>query len=150
MPTIVQATIFISRPPEAVTAVMLDPAQMVHWTSDLERFEVVEGKGGEAGAVARLHYIQGGKRHVMQDELLSVEPNRRYVSRVSSDALTARVETTLLPTDGGTQVTIRWSGAGKTFLVRLMLPFMRRRIARQALADLTKLKHLVESLPPAM
>jgi uncharacterized protein YndB with AHSA1/START domain len=150
MQTIVQATIFIARPPEAVTAVMLDPAQMVHWTSDLERFEVVEGQGGEAGAVARLHYVQGGNRYVMQDELLSVEPNRRYVSRVSGDALTAQVETTLVPTDGGTQMTIRWSGSGKTLLVRIMLPFMRRRIAGQALADLTKLKHLVEGLPPAM
>jgi uncharacterized protein YndB with AHSA1/START domain len=150
MQTTVQATIFIARPPEAVTAVMLDASRMVQWTSDLERFEVVEGKGGEAGAIARLHYVQGGNRYVMQDELLSVEPNRRYLSRVSGDALTATVETTLVPVDGGTQMTIRWSGSGKLLLVRLMLPFMRRRIARQALADLTKLKNLVESLPPAV
>jgi hypothetical protein len=38
--------------------------------------------------------------------------------------------------NGGTQVTIRWTGAGRSLLFRLLLPFRRGSILRQADADL--------------
>ena len=89
-------------------AVILDPEQVVHWTSDLERFEVVSGKPGEVGSTARLHYREGGRAYVMQDVLLEADPLRRYVSQVSGEALSAQVETTLARQQGGgTRVNVR-------------------------------------------
>jgi hypothetical protein len=81
----------------------------------------------------------------MEDILLEVEPNRRFLSRVTGDAIEAEVETILDPTNGGTQVTVRWTGRGKPFILRLILPFMRKAIKGQTLRDLMKLKALVES-----
>ncbi|NLE77101.1 MAG: SRPBCC family protein [Chloroflexi bacterium] len=142
--TTIKATIYIDRPPEAVTAALLEPAKMPLWTSDLDHFEVISGQPGHVGAKGLAHYVQDGRPYVMEDLLLVAEPNRRYVSRISMEALTAEIETTLEPSGPGTQVTIRWSGVGRPPLLRLLLPFMRRSIARQAQGDLQKLKALVE------
>jgi hypothetical protein len=85
----------------------------------------------------------------MEDVLLSVVPNRRYVSRVSRDVLTAEVTTSLEPSGEGTQVSVRWRGSGKHPILRWMLPFMRKSIRRQAEADLRKLRGLVEGAVPS-
>lgn len=144
MKTTVRADIQIARPPEDVTRVLLDPARAVLWTTDLERFEVVAGGPGEVGSKARLHYRQNGRPYVMEDTLLEAESNRRYLSRVSGEALIATVETTLTPCGDGTRVAIRWTGMGRALPLRLFLPFMRAVIAHQTNTDLRRLKALVE------
>lgn len=145
MKTIIHSEIEIKRSPEAVTSVLLDPTKAVLWTSGLERFEVVSGNPGEVGSVARLHYLEGGRRYVMTDELLEADPGRRYVSRVRGDVLEAVIETVLSPTEGGTHLSLRWTGRGRSLPFRLLLPLMRGAVARHARSDLVKLKHLVES-----
>jgi len=146
MKTTVRRTIEIRRPPQEVARVLLDPAKAVLWTSDLEKFEILSDTPGQVGSRARLHYVKNGKTYVMEDVLLEVEPNRRYLSQVSGDALQAEVETLLSPTNGDTRITIRWTGSGRPLVLRLMLPFMRRAIARQIQADLKKLRDVVESM----
>lgn len=143
--TTVRCAVSIARPPEAVASILLDENKAVLWTSGLQRFEVVDRPPGLVGSKARLHYLEGGRSYIMEDLLLEVEPNRRFLSRVTGDAIEAEVETTLEPAPDGTVVTVRWSGRGRRLLVRLLLPFMRGAIKRQTIGDLMKLKALVES-----
>lgn len=144
MPTI-ETTVDISQPPKIVAQALLDPENAVHWNSDLERFEVISREPGEVGSIAHLHYVQGGRRYVMEDVLEEMVPDRYFRSRVSGNGLAARVETWLREKDSGTEVRIRWSGSGRSLLTRIVLPFMRQAILRQTKGDLERFKGLVET-----
>jgi uncharacterized protein YndB with AHSA1/START domain len=144
MRTTVGSWITIDRSPEDVARVLLDPDRAPLWNTGLERFEVLTEASGLVGSRARLHFLQAGRHYVMEDEMLEVTPNRRFLSRVSGDALEAEVETLLDSAGRTTLVTVRWSGRGKKPLLRVALPLMRRRLARQIRVDLGKLKRVVE------
>jgi uncharacterized protein YndB with AHSA1/START domain len=143
--TVVESSITIDGSPERVASLVLDPDVAPLWNSGLERFEVLSKTPELVGSKARLHYVEGGRRYVMEDVLLEVEPARRFLSRVSGETLEAEVETLLVPIEGGTRVVVRWSGRGKRLILRVLLPLMQRSIARRTLADLEKLKRLVEA-----
>lgn len=144
MPT-VEASVTIEQPPEVVAAAFLDPDNHVHWTKDLQRFEIVSREPDLVGSVARLHYLENGRRSVLVDTLEAAIPNEVFRSRVEGDGLQARVETTLRRLEGGTQVTVRWAGSGTVLVSRLLLPFLRGKILRQLEQDLSTFKRLVET-----
>ena len=141
----VRETVRIEQSPQVVTAALLNPDNVIHWTSDLERFEVISGEPGVVGARANLHYQQGGQSYVMEDELLEMIPNKYFRSRVSGGGIVAEVETHLHQTDTGTDMTIQWRGSGGNWKIKLLLPLMRGAISRQTRSDLDKFKQLVET-----
>jgi hypothetical protein len=140
-----EVSVDIAQLPETVDQALMRAENAPHWNKDLVRFDVIRGEPGLVGSVGRLHYVQGGREHVMEDVMEHAEPGRRYVSRVSGPAITARVETLVEPIEGGTRLTIVWAGNGTRALTRLLLPLMRRRIERRSREELAVFKGLVET-----
>lgn len=70
---------------------------------------------------------------------------KKYVSQVLSEALIVHVETTFCSVGNGTKMSLAWSGKGKILLLKLLLPFMRKKIITQAKAELERFKELVET-----
>ena len=143
--TVVDVSTEIAAPPASVEAVLLDASLAPAWTSGLERLELVEGTPGTAGCVGRAHYLEGGRRYVLDDVLVEAVPATYYRSHITGNGLSIDVETFLEPTpDGGTTMRLRWSGTGTTTATRMILPLIRSRIRRRAKADLDALRRLVE------
>lgn len=138
--------IIINKPIDIVVKAYLNPDNIIHWTKDLERFEIIKGTPGEVGSVARLHYIQKGRKYIMEDKLLECDPGEKYISQVSSDFLVARVETIFNSIDDKTGMSIKWEGTPKIFFLKIIFPFMKGKMTRQAQSELEIFKKLVESM----
>lgn len=140
--------IVVKQPKGAVVTALLNPENFTFWQSGLQKFEVITGKPGEIGSIARLHYIQNGRKHVMIDKLIDSEPGKKYLSRISGKAIIATVETLLEDFGESTRITINWSGQSNILLLRFILPLMKKRLKSQSMAELETFKKLIESRGP--
>ncbi len=140
-----EVSIVINKPIEIVVDALMNPDNFVHWQTDLVKFEVIERKPGEVGSIAHLHYSQKGRSYIMEDKMIYCEPGKKYVSEVSGDVITAKVETTLQPMGEKTKINLQWSGKGKIFLLKLLLPLIKGKMIRQSEKELETFKHLVET-----
>ena len=77
--------------------------------------------------------------------LLEATPGSHFKSEITGGGLRAIVETTLTASQAGTVTTIRWDGTGTNPITRLVLPFLKHRIARRCRENLDALRNLVES-----
>ena len=140
-----EISIDINKPPSIVDKALMKPENWVYWTTNLKEFEVVSEKPGKVGSVARLHYVENGKEHIMEDILEYADPGKKYISRVSGPALSAKVTTNLEPIKDGTRLSIAWEGNGKKLIVKILLPILGGKIKTQAQKELTVFKNLIET-----
>jgi len=139
-----QISTIINKPVDIICKALNNPDNHTYWTTDLERFEVIKGGPDMVGSVARLHYSQKGKTYIMEDKLIYCEPGKKYISEVSGDAINATVETNLKAIGDKTEMSLKWSGRGKVFFLKLLLPIFRGRMIKQAKFELGTFKKLVE------
>lgn len=60
----------IYKPVDIIIDALNIPENHVYWTSHLERFEVIKGGPNQVGSIAHLHYLENGRRYIMEDKLL--------------------------------------------------------------------------------
>lgn len=135
----------IDKPADIVVEALNNPENFPYWQTNLEKFEVVKGEPNQVSSVGRLHYSQKGRSYIMEDKLIYCEPGKRYISEVSGDAITAKVETTLDSSGDKTKMSLQWEGKGKKFFLNILLPFLRGNNSRQAMEELETFKELVET-----
>jgi hypothetical protein len=105
--------------------------------------DVVRGGPNEVGSLARLHFIEGGREHVMDDELVDCDPDRRWRSRLSGNGLTIVVETELIAAGPATLLRMRWDGKPDARWRRPIFSLLRPIVRRRLRQDLEALKRLV-------
>lgn len=140
-----EVSIIINKPANIITKALNNPNNAPYWQTNLEKFEVVKGGPNQVGSIGRLHYSQKGSKYVMKDKLLECEPGKRYLSEVSGEALTARVETTLEPENGKTKMTIKWEGKAKALPLKILFLFIKGKMTQQAQKELDAFKRLIEN-----
>ncbi len=140
-----KVSITINQTTDVITKALMNPDNFPYWQTDLEKFEVIEKKPGDVGSIGHLHYYQKGKSYIMEDKLIYSEPGKKYVSQVTGDVISARVETNLQSFGDKTEMSCTWTGKGKILFLKLLLPLFRRKMIKQTNAELEIFKKLVET-----
>jgi len=135
----------INQPIDIVVQALMNPDNFPYWQKDLEKFEVINGAPGEVGSIGLLHYSQKGRSYIMEDKLIYCDPGKKYISQITGDVITAEVETTLHSSGNNTEMNISWTGKGKVFFLKLLLPLLRAKMIKQSKVELEAFKKLVET-----
>jgi len=139
-------SIVINKSLDVVLKALNNPDNFPYWQTDLVKFEVIKGTANEVGAIAHLHYKQNGKEYILEDKLIICDPGKRYVSRVLGDVITAVVETTLRSFYNKTEMALKWRGKGTVLFVKILLPFIKKKMIKQSKLELNTFKSLVEEM----
>ena len=96
----------INRSVDIVNKALLNLDNFPFWQTYLKKFEIIKGEPGKIGSIGRLHYSQKGRSYILEDKLIHCEPGKKYVSEITGEVLTARVETVLISLDSKTEASI--------------------------------------------
>jgi len=141
-----EISIIINQPIGIVYQAFIDSDNMLKWTKDLERIEIVKGTFGEIGATIRLHYNQKGRKHILVDSLEYLDPGKRIKSRVTGGGLNTSVETTFTSINSKTKMTMIWKGRGDNIIVAIILTILKKKIRKGAQSEIALFKELVENM----
>ena len=136
----------IQKPVVTVVEAFLNPDNMLHYTRGLEKYEIISGGPNIPGSEMLLYFKEKGRIHTMTDILDSCVPGKEYISRVSGEAIEARVKINFEAAEEGTRMLLHWSGKGKIIFLKLFLPFLKGKIRRQAQAEFKMFGELVETI----
>jgi uncharacterized membrane protein len=134
----------IDKASDVVWDAYIDPKNMLQYTKYLEKVELIEGKFGEIGAKAHLHYLEKGRSYILEDKLISYEEGKRIKSQVSGQGMIIEVETLFESIQDGTKIMLTWNGTSKSLPIRFILKIMQKKIKRHAEQELLAFKKLVE------
>ena len=137
-------SINIKQPSDIVWKAFIDPENMLHYTKYLEKVEVVQGKFGEIGAIAHLHYLEKGRSYILEDKLVDYEEGEKIGSQVSGQGMVIDVENQFESVSEGTKMTLSWNGTSKSFLTGIILKLMQKKIKEHAREELLTFKQLTE------
>lgn len=138
-------TIEIDKPLEDVYRAFNDPSNLPRWIQGLQRTEQIKGKPGEIGSVTKQIYLERGRTVEMIETITAHEPGKFFAGTLEAPGMNAALRVEFQ--DRGAKTVLRFSGDFEpcSFMMRIMLPFMKGVISKRQVGDLNKFKQLVEA-----
>ncbi len=141
-------SIEIAAAPEAVFAVITDPARMPEWINGVQSAEWEEGSGAQAGGKFDMRYKYGRKTSDIKMEVIAVSTDSSFQYKTIEGPYPIVAHFTLRPSGDGTTMTYNQTAYSDSFMAALGINLTRwiakpmvRRMLRK---DLEKLRAIVE------
>ena len=140
-----QTTVIINRPIKEVWAFFKNPDTLKLWLGGFQRFEQVSGTPGTVGAKAKHYFLEKGKDLVMDEEIIEVIPEKKFVGTLSSPMMVNTV-TNYFNDLGNNQTEYSLSSDTlfKGFFWKQIGPLMKSEFKKRQENDLQRLKQVLE------
>ena len=141
-----QTTIIINRSIKEVWAFFKNPDTLKLWLGGFQRFEQLSGTPGTVGAKAKHYFLERGKDLVMDEEIIEVIPEKKFVGTLSSPMMVNTV-TNYFNDLGNNQTEYSLSSDTqfKGFFWKQIGPLMKSEFKKRQENDLQRLKQVLEN-----
>ena len=135
----------IDRPLKDVYRAFNDPENLPRWLTGLQKTVQISGAPGEVGSVSKQIYLERGRTVEMIETITAMEPERFFAGTLEGPGMKGELRVDFI--DKGESTAVRFSSniQGCSFLMRLMMPFMKGAIRKRQMGDLETFKEMVEA-----
>jgi len=141
-----QSTVIIDRPIKEVWEFFKDPNNLKLWLGGFQRYEQVSGTPGTVGAKAKHYFIERGKELVLDEEIIEVIPEKKFLGTLGSSMMVNTVTNYFNDLGNNkTEYSLSSDTQFKGFFWKQVGPLMKGEFKKRQENDLQKLKQVLES-----
>ena len=141
-----QSTVIIDRPIKEVWEFFKDPNNLKLWLGGFQRYEQVSGTPGTVGAKAKHYFIDRGKELVLDEEIIEVIPEKKFLGTLGSSMMVNTVTNYFNDLGNNkTEYSLSSDTQFKGFFWKQVGPLMKGEFKKRQENDLQKLKQVLES-----
>jgi len=141
-----QTTVIINKPIREVWEFFKNPGNLKLWLGGFLRFEQVSGTPGMVGAKAKHYFLEKGKELVMDEEIIDVILQKKFVGTLGSPMMVNTVTNYFNDLGNNkTEYSLSSDTQFKGFFWKQVGPLMKGEFKRRQENDLQRLKQVLES-----
>src|SRR5688572_32491762 len=140
-----QTTVIINRPIKEVWEFFKDPNKLKLWLGGFQRFEQVSGIPGTVGAKAKHYFLDRGKELVLDEEIIEVIPEKKFLGTLGSPMMVNTVTNYFNDLGSSkTEYSLSSDTQFKGFFWKQVGPLMKGEFKKRQEQDLQRLKQVLE------
>lgn len=141
--------IIINRPVREVWEFFQNPDNLKLWLSGFQKVEHVSGVPGTVGAKAKHYFLERGKELILDEEILEVIPEKKFVGTLGSSMMLNTVTNYFKDIGNGqTEYSISSDTQFKGFLWKQIGPLMKGEFKKRQERDMQTIKEVLENKNP--
>ena len=135
----------IDRPLKEVYAAFNNPDNLPRWISGLQRTEPISGTPDQVGAKTRQIYLERGRIVELIETITAHEPMKRFAGEIAGPGVSVAIHVEFVDRGATTLVVAGCDIRSRSFMLALLLPFIKSSIRKRQGADFERFKRLLEA-----
>ena len=135
----------IDKPLSEVYAAFNNPANLPRWITGLQRTEPISGEPGKVGAKTRQVYLERGRVVELIETITAHEPMKRFSGEIEGQGMSCAIHVEFVDRGRSTVVVARADMRSRSFMLSLLLPFIKGSVRKRQGGDFERFKRLLEA-----